>query len=444
MPRLSTEQAKALAPDPASLKAATTLTDIRYWSNLGSSQIALWGDCQGSGREPYRVCIDLADNATHCTCPSRKFPCKHALGLMLVAADSLVRLPEAKPPAWAAEWIDRRSERRQTETKPAEPAAEGMSQPERKKEAERRASKRIKLAEMGIAALEQWLKDFARLGLAAAQSAPASFWSDQAARMVDAQLPGAARLITEMSMLPGERPDWAEVLVLQLGRLYLLTQAFRKLDSFPFPEQQDILTMLGWNVNQKELLASTTGIWDDWLVMASRTTEDEKTGLRSQVNWLYAKNSQRIAQILNFAYKLQPLDTSYTPGLALQGELVYFPGAYPQRAIFRDKQAVPASFAVTGFVTISAFLAEYASALGRNPWLRQFPAILQDVRPLCLEPQWLLRDGQNRAIPLEPRFARTWELLAISGGHPVRVFGLWDGFYFSPWTVWAEERCTQI
>ncbi|MBK8794120.1 MAG: SWIM zinc finger family protein [Holophaga sp.] len=251
MPRLSTEQVKALAPDPASLKAGTTLTDIRYWSNLGSDQMALWGECQGSGREPYIVCVDLADNDTRCTCPSRKFPCKHALGLMLVAAGSPARLPEAKPPAWAAEWIGKRTERRQTELRPAEPVEASPVQPERKKETERRASKRIKLAETGIEALEQWLKDFARLGLAAAQSAPASFWADQAARMVDAQLPGAARLITEMSMLPGSRPDWAEVLLLQLGRLYLLTQAFRKLDAFPFPEQQDILTLLGWTVNQR-------------------------------------------------------------------------------------------------------------------------------------------------------------------------------------------------
>jgi len=444
MPRLSTEQVKALAPDPASLNAGTKLTDIRYWSNLGSDQMALWGECQGSGREPYKVCVDLADNATRCTCPSRKFPCKHALGLMLVAAGSPARLPEAPPPAWTAEWIGKRSERRQTELRPAEPVDVSPIQPERKKETERRASKRIKLAETGIEALEQWLKDFARLGLAAAQSAPASFWADQAARMVDAQISGAARLITEMSLLPGSRQDWAEVLLLQLGRLYLLTQAFRKLDAFPFPEQQDILTLLGWNVNQKELLATTTGTQDDWLVMASRTTEDEKSGLRSQVNWLYARNSQRIAQILNFAYRLQPLDASFAPGLTLRGELVYFPGAYPLRAIFRDKQAVPGSFAVTGFITLNAFLAEYACALGRNPWLRQFPAVLQDVRPLYLEPQWLLRDEQNQAIPLEPRFARSWELLAVSGGQPVSVFGLWDGFYFSPWTVWAGERCTLL
>ncbi|QTR06202.1 SWIM zinc finger family protein, partial [Saccharothrix algeriensis] len=39
----------------------------------------------GRGRTPYRVCVDLADRATKCSCPSRKFPCKHALALQLRA-----------------------------------------------------------------------------------------------------------------------------------------------------------------------------------------------------------------------------------------------------------------------------------------------------------------------------------------------------------------------
>src|SRR4051812_50102534 len=47
----------------------------------------VFGLCQGSGKLPYEVSVDLAtggDRPTmRCTCPSRQFPCKHELGGML-------------------------------------------------------------------------------------------------------------------------------------------------------------------------------------------------------------------------------------------------------------------------------------------------------------------------------------------------------------------------
>ena len=45
----------------------------------------LFGECEGSGKEPYRCSCDFQrpEAPTHrCSCPSRQFPCKHCLGLM--------------------------------------------------------------------------------------------------------------------------------------------------------------------------------------------------------------------------------------------------------------------------------------------------------------------------------------------------------------------------
>ena len=53
--------------------------------NISEDETILFGECQGSGKEPYRCSCDFArpDKPTHrCTCPSRQFPCKHCLGLM--------------------------------------------------------------------------------------------------------------------------------------------------------------------------------------------------------------------------------------------------------------------------------------------------------------------------------------------------------------------------
>src|SRR5512145_1469996 len=104
MLKLIADQIKALAPDPVSLKAGQGLADARHWVNLGANEAALWGECKGSGKEPYKVRMDLSNNGAACTCPSRKFPCKHALGLMLLASTSPAKLTESTPPAWVAEW----------------------------------------------------------------------------------------------------------------------------------------------------------------------------------------------------------------------------------------------------------------------------------------------------------------------------------------------------
>ena len=80
------EQILALAPDASAAKAGNALAQKSKWLRLGFDSRAVWGECQGSGKEPYRTKIDLREPAFACSCPSRKFPCKHGLGLFLLLA----------------------------------------------------------------------------------------------------------------------------------------------------------------------------------------------------------------------------------------------------------------------------------------------------------------------------------------------------------------------
>ena len=86
---LSLSQIENIAPDQASLKAAAKLMKPGKWPLRGrdaNSQL-IWGECQGSGSNPYRVMADITDLGYKCTCPSRKFPCKHSLALMWMYAE---------------------------------------------------------------------------------------------------------------------------------------------------------------------------------------------------------------------------------------------------------------------------------------------------------------------------------------------------------------------
>src|SRR5438270_12332370 len=109
MARWSTEQVLALAPDESSRKAARGLAKPGPWSELGSTESLVWGKCLGSGKTPYQVTVDLTEPAFKCTCPSRKFPCKHGVALLLLwaAGDGSVA-DVASAAEFAGEWSQER------------------------------------------------------------------------------------------------------------------------------------------------------------------------------------------------------------------------------------------------------------------------------------------------------------------------------------------------
>lgn len=120
----TTEQVAALAPDAASAKAGQGLASARKWVSLGHDERVLWGECQGSGAKPYQVIVDAADPAFRCTCPSRKFPCKHALGMLFLCAAQPTAVPDSTAPDWVASWIAGREARAEKKAaKATEPAA---------------------------------------------------------------------------------------------------------------------------------------------------------------------------------------------------------------------------------------------------------------------------------------------------------------------------------
>ena len=71
MARWTEAQVVKLAPDDSSVSAARRLTNPAAWSDTGSTEILVWGKCQGSGKTPYQVCVELAGPAFRCSCPSR-------------------------------------------------------------------------------------------------------------------------------------------------------------------------------------------------------------------------------------------------------------------------------------------------------------------------------------------------------------------------------------
>ena len=108
MTRWTASQVTEVAPDASSLAAARKLAVPGPWRETGCSDVLVWGQCQGSGKTPYQVSVDLVGPAYRCACPSRKFPCKHSLALMWMRAEGKVPFEVATTPEWVQDWLRRR------------------------------------------------------------------------------------------------------------------------------------------------------------------------------------------------------------------------------------------------------------------------------------------------------------------------------------------------
>src|SRR5689334_8686207 len=221
--RWTADQVLALAPDAASRKAGSKLGVAGPWSQAGGSEEGtVWGLCRGSGSKPYQTVIDIADPtgpAYKCSCPSRKFPCKHALGLLLLWAGAADAVPSGPAPDWAAQWIEGR--RGRAERKAAD-GGSGASSPADPEAARRRAERRAGRITAGATELERRLADLLRGGLASAESAGYGLWEETAARMVDAQAPGLAARVRELGSLPASGAGRPARLLEECALLHLL------------------------------------------------------------------------------------------------------------------------------------------------------------------------------------------------------------------------------
>ncbi|MEI3420204.1 MAG: SWIM zinc finger family protein [Butyricimonas faecihominis] len=107
--QLSEDQIIKLAPDAASVKAGKGLASAAKWVLRGASDRALWGHCQGSGKNPYQTQVDLQNIAFKCSCPSHKFPCKHSLGLLFLYASQPDLFTTGEEPDLVKEWLEKRA-----------------------------------------------------------------------------------------------------------------------------------------------------------------------------------------------------------------------------------------------------------------------------------------------------------------------------------------------
>ncbi len=454
---MTLDKVEALSPDQASLAAARKLLKPVMWPTLAEGEGFTWGECQGSGATPYRVVIMGADASYKCTCPSRKFPCKHSLALMWMLAESKTVFAPSPLPDWVKDWLGRR--RGSSPAAAAEPpkakASIRMLEDEAavavdlKTEAraaaarERNRAEREASIERGLKELDIWLADQVDRGLAAFAAGSTQACRLIAQRLVDAKAAGlAGRMEALPTRLFAEREaDRPLVAIQELGQVHLIAEAYRTREALPGGLRADAEQAIGWNLTREALLTDveTLRVQATWRVVAT-LSEVQPDRLRRVETWLWSEGvTSRFAVLIDFV----PIATGaaaggYVLGDRLEASLIYYPSAQPLRALV--EQLIGGAAAVTDRLRLpDASLAEayqgYETALAQLPWLGTWPLAFRQAEVRRAGERIFLCDpAGSLALPIsgaQSNLARPLAGLGIIGG-----IALWNGYSLT--LCWAE------
>lgn len=435
---LTQEQVLALAPDTASAKAATGLTTDAKWVTLGSDDDAVWGECQGSGTKPYQAQVDLTALVSRCSCPSRKFPCKHGLALLLLYAQKNPRFANAGRPSWVDEWLASRRGRAEKKERTAEAASQAPVDPAAAAaSAAKRESARWRRIEGGSAELQRWIADQFRRGLAKFGAEQRKDASAMAARMVDAQAPALARRIEDVLDAIAAGTSRHDEVIERFGLLQLINEGVRRRDTLSPARLADLRAALGWTPDKEEVLVTGEAVTDRWRVLGQVVVEADPKLTERRV-WLYGLGGCRYALLQEFAYGGHRWERSWQPARHYHATLRYFPGSVPLRALAVEVAADTTPDRYDPTDTEAAF-DKASQAYADNPWLLHVPLALDDATPFRAIDRWYLHTDVG-TVSLDIDDDTAWSLLAFSGGHAVGIMGEWNGRALLPLSAWNSSQ----
>ena len=427
---LSEEQIIALAPDDAAKKAGIALAAPAKWVAKGANEAAIWGLCQGSGSKPYQTQIDLGNLATKCSCPSRKFPCKHGLGLLILHARQASTFTDNEQPAWVSDWLQKRSEREEKKTEKASKPVDENAQNKRQEARHQKVTD-------GVDELLRWIKDLLQTGIVQLPEKGTAFIDNMTRRMIDAQAPGLAAMLRELSDINYYQEAWPSQCLEQLSRIYLAAKGYQNIDTLSPDLQQDIRTMIGFPQSQ-EALKAMPGVQDHWFVLGKEVSQEEQ--LTVERNWLYGLHTGQHALILQFYVRSQQPTFTALPGMIIDAELVFYPSALPLRAIVKHQLGNKDRSTVHGLANWQEVVQQQTQFNSRQPFGTQYPFIVDHLHAVQHAGEWFLQDAAGQRMQLAPPFTGLWKWLAISGGAPLQTAVVGKGNSYRLLGAWNRNE----
>lgn len=424
--KLTEDQILTLAPDESSKKAGKDLANSSKWLTKGANDLAVWGECHGSGNKPYQTQIDLSNIAFKCSCPSRKFPCKHGIALGLLYARQIHTFKENEAPAWVAEWLSKRTEKEENKSEKKDKPVDEAAQ------AKRQHAREQKVAD-GVEELLVWVKDIIRNGIINLPDKGYVYWEGMAKRMIDAQSPGLAGMISDLGKIHFFKEGWQSTFLDGLLNIYLIAKGYQNRDSLHSTIQQDIRNWIGFTVSQEELKGEK-GILDTWLITAKQVSEEDN--LTVERNWLYGLNSNRHALVLQFIIRGQGANLLLSPGMYIDAEVVYYPSISPLRALIKRQVASTSKLPKHLIATWKEVAQMETTLCATFPVQTQKSYVVKQITPVLYNQLWWLKDKNDDLVTLPDIYNKIWKLLALSGGEPLDMVVIGKERQYEPVGIW--------
>lgn len=459
---LTRERIESLAPDQSSLSAALKLTKPTTWPVLQTSSdgALLWGECQGSGSSPYRVVVSPDDVGYKCTCPSRKFPCKHVLAVLWLKVDKPERFEPSPPPQWVVDWTARRRPgsgrppgKPAGDEDPATPKAapsldaalEDEVAPEKSADPkavaraaahrERQRAERETAVADGLDELDRWTLDQLAQGMAGFTQRSQAAIGTVAKRLTDGKAGGLAGKLeafpTELFRYPEN--ERADVAIERLSALALIAAAYRNQHHLPAGLREDARRAVGWTLRREDLLADTDAprVEATWIV-GTNLSEVQPDKLRRLETWLInaspADGQPRVAVLIDFVpVSGGAFGFPFEPMQSIEGEVVFFPSAAPLRGLLASRKEASATVSwPQGHQGLGPALDAFADHLAALPWLDAWPLVVDGLQVRTVgKGRICLADATGARIPLWPTQADA--MLPLVGLDDVSMLLTWDG-----------------
>ena len=238
------------------------------------------------------------------------------------------------------------------------------------------------------------------------------------ARMIDAQAPGAARLVRNLADHAGD-PDR---LLAEIGLLRLLTSGCARLDALPDELAATLRLRVGLPVSAEEVLAGPAGPRP----LAGIGVPRQDRGRPDRAAGVAARRVDRAGRAgALVAGPGQVFVTDLVVGTALDADLCFYPERVRVQIAKRHAPAAPMS-SVEGALPVPAAMREYAAALAADPWLERWPMLVADVMPAGPAPASCSADGAARPPGRSSsRAGAGWCLSPADGGGGSRSTRRW-------------------
>lgn len=193
MRQVNEQQITAMAPNANAVNNAKKISRSGGFIKLAHSadDSFYMGQCKGSGSSVYTVSADFieeGDPVCRCSCPSRQFPCKHALALLIEMGQDhsweICEIPE--------DILQKRAKKAAKEETAAPKPAKKTNKAAR--------TKKLKKQLEGLDLAEQLVRELLENGLGTLSGTSVKKYQDLAKQLGDYYLPGPQRLIQSLAL----------------------------------------------------------------------------------------------------------------------------------------------------------------------------------------------------------------------------------------------------